>query len=91
MTAAEVRDHLARLGISQNAMSVHLFGVDPSTGRRWLMTGSSAKEIPYAVAIALTLLTLAKARALIEASKARGTVDRKSPAASNAAGADALN
>lgn len=63
MTPQEARDHLARLGLSQNAMS-RLFRVNEATGRRWLRIGGDS-DIPRAVEIALELLTPAKVKKLI--------------------------
>lgn len=66
MTAKEARDHLARLDLSQNGMS-RLFGVNPTTGRRWLsLKPEFAQDIPRAVEIALRLLTPAKLKQFLD-------------------------
>jgi hypothetical protein len=49
MTAQEARDHIARLGISQQAL-VRLIMGSPTTVRRWLNI-ENPLDIPQAVAI----------------------------------------
>jgi hypothetical protein len=65
MTAQEARDHLARLGLSQQA-AARLFRINPKTMRRFLSL-SDPFDIPRAIEIALELLTPAKVKKLIEA------------------------
>jgi transcriptional regulator with XRE-family HTH domain len=67
MTAQEARDHIARLGISQQALA-RLIMVNPTTVRRWLNV-ENPLDIPQAVAIMLRLLTPAKVKRLIEESE----------------------
>ena len=67
MTAQEARDHLARLGISQQALA-RLIMVNPATVRRWINI-KKPLDIPQAVAIMLRLLTPAKVKRLIEESE----------------------
>jgi transcriptional regulator with XRE-family HTH domain len=64
MTPQEARDHLARLGISQQAFA-RLIRVNPSTVRRWLNLADPL-DIPRAVEILLELLTPAAVRKLIK-------------------------
>jgi DNA-binding transcriptional regulator YiaG len=66
MTATEAREHIARLGISQQALA-RMIRVNPSTVRRWLRLDGEALDIPRAVQIALRLLSPAMVRRLIEA------------------------
>jgi DNA-binding transcriptional regulator YiaG len=68
MTADEARGHIARLGISQQALA-RLIRVNPSTVRRWI-AHEEPLDIPRAVQIMLRLLTPAQARKLIEADEA---------------------
>jgi hypothetical protein len=63
MTAQEARDHLARLGLSQQA-AARLFRVNPKTVRRFVSL-TDPIDIPAAVAIALELLTPAKVRRML--------------------------
>jgi DNA-binding transcriptional regulator YdaS (Cro superfamily) len=65
MTPTEAREHIARLGISQQAFA-RLIRVNPSTVRRWLNIAEPL-DIPRAVEILLPLLTPAKVKKLIEA------------------------
>jgi DNA-binding transcriptional regulator YiaG len=64
MTAQEARDHIARLGISQQALA-RLIRVNPATVRRWINIKNQL-DIPQAVALLLRLLTPAKVQRLIE-------------------------
>jgi DNA-binding transcriptional regulator YiaG len=66
MSPQEAREHLARLGISQQALA-RLIHVNPSTVRRWLTLNGAPLDIPRAVQLLLRLLTPAQARRLIEA------------------------
>lgn len=66
MTPEEAREHLARLGISQQAFA-RMIHVNPSTVRRWLTLNGEALDIPRAVQIVLRLLSPAQARRLIAA------------------------
>jgi DNA-binding transcriptional regulator YdaS (Cro superfamily) len=70
MTAQEARDHLARLGISQQALA-RLIMVNPTTVRRWLNIADPL-DIPQAVAIMLRLLTPAKVKRLIGEAEGNG-------------------
>ena len=65
MAAAEAREHIARLGISQQALA-RMIRVNPSTVRRWIAY-KDPLDIPRAVQIMLRLLSPAQARQLIEA------------------------
>jgi len=65
MAATEAREHIARLGISQQALA-RMIRVNPSTVRRWIAY-KNPLDIPRAVQIMLRLLTPAQARRLIEA------------------------
>lgn len=66
MTPQEARDHLARLGISQQALA-RLIRVNPATVRRWIKLDGTALDIPRAVQLLLRLLTPAHVHRLIEA------------------------
>jgi DNA-binding transcriptional regulator YiaG len=68
MTADEAREHIARLGISQQALA-RMIHVNPSTVRRWI-AHTDPLDIPRAVQIMLRLMTPAHARRLIEADEA---------------------
>jgi DNA-binding transcriptional regulator YiaG len=68
MTADEAREHIARLGISQQALA-RMIRVNPTTVRRWILH-DGALDIPRAVQIMLRLLTPQQARRLIEADEA---------------------
>jgi DNA-binding transcriptional regulator YiaG len=68
MTAAEAREHIARLGISQQALA-RMIRVNPVTVRRWI-AHSDPQDIPRAVQIMLRLITPAQAKRLIEADEA---------------------
>jgi DNA-binding transcriptional regulator YiaG len=65
MTAEEAREHIERLGISQQALA-RLIRVNPSTVRRWI-AHHDPLDIPRAVQIMLRLLTPAHVKRLIEA------------------------
>lgn len=69
MTAKEAREHIDRLGISQQALA-RMIHVNPSTVRRWIALHEEPLDIPRAVQIMLRLLTPAQARRLIEADEA---------------------
>ena len=73
MTSDELRQHLARLEISQQGFA-RLIGVAPQTVRKWLRQVEPL-EIPRAVEILLPLLTPAKVRRLI-ADRQRGPLVR---------------
>jgi DNA-binding transcriptional regulator YiaG len=67
MTPQELRDHLARLEISQQAFA-RLIRVNPSTVRRWLMSDTEqAQDIPRYIEILMPLLTPAHVKKLIAA------------------------
>jgi DNA-binding transcriptional regulator YiaG len=66
MTPQEAREHIARLGISQQAFA-RLIRVSPQNVRKWLKMDGAALDIPRAVQLLLRLLTPAAARRLIEA------------------------
>jgi transcriptional regulator with XRE-family HTH domain len=70
MTAQEARDHIARLGISQQALA-RLIMVNPTTVRRWINI-KDPLDIPQAVALLLRLLTPAKVKRLIEEAEGNG-------------------
>ncbi|WP_316234945.1 MULTISPECIES: helix-turn-helix domain-containing protein [unclassified Bradyrhizobium] len=71
MTPEEAREHIERLGISQQAFA-RMIRVNPSTVRRWIKHRKNTDElpaldIPRAVQILLRVLSPAQARRLIEA------------------------
>lgn len=69
MTPQEAREHIARLGISQQAFA-RMIRVSPQNVRKWLKLDGDALDIPRAVQILLRLLTPAQAKRLIEAAEA---------------------
>ena len=69
MTPEEAREHIERLGISQQALA-RMIRVNPSTVRRWITLGGEPLDIPRAVQIMLRIITPAQARRLIEADEA---------------------
>lgn len=68
MKAAEAREHLARLNLSQQALA-RLIRVNPKTVRRWL-AHDEPLDIPRAVQIMLRLISPAQVRRLIDAAEA---------------------
>lgn len=68
MTADEAREHIARLGISQQAFA-RLIRRDPSTVRRWI-AHRDPLDIPREIALLLRLLTPAIVKRLIAADEA---------------------
>lgn len=70
MTPQEVRDHLARLGLSQNGFA-RLIRVNEKTVRRWVSLDEPG-DVPRAVEIALDLLTPARVKKLIADDEAEG-------------------
>jgi hypothetical protein len=64
MTAAELRDHLDRLGLTQVAFA-HLIDVDARTVKRWA-SPTEPFEIPRTIEILLPLLSPTKVKALAE-------------------------
>lgn len=69
MTPAEAREHIERLGISQQSFA-RMIHASPQNVRKWLKLDGTANDIPRAVQIMLRLLTPAQAKRLIEADEA---------------------
>lgn len=66
MTAHQARDHLARLGLSQQGFA-RLVRVNPVTVRRWLqLEVAEPAEIPRSIEILLELMTPAIVRRLVK-------------------------
>lgn len=72
MTPQEAREHIARLGISQQALA-RMIRVSPQNVRKWLKLDGAALDIPRAVQIMLRLITPAQARRLIAADETETT------------------
>ena len=66
MTAIEAREHLVRLGLSQQGLA-RLIERNPATIRRWLNPEDTDNEIPIEIGIMLELLTPAKLRGILKA------------------------
>jgi DNA-binding transcriptional regulator YiaG len=71
MTTDEAREHIARLGVSQQGFA-RIIRVSPVTFRRWL-DPASGYPMPRSVQLLLRLLSAADVRRLIKA-------DEESPA-----------
>lgn len=63
MTPRQFRQHLDRLGLTQAAFA-QLVEVDVRTVKRWASPNDSI-EVPRAIAILLSLLSVAKVKALL--------------------------
>lgn len=69
MSPQEARQHIARLGITQQALA-RMIEVNDSTVRRWLRQDGDALDIPQAVAILLRILSPTRAKNLIAEAEA---------------------